>query len=200
MPDVSLTRFVDFVIKSGTPKLTVVRDTKKQIAAGYDPATDYYKRIRDAIVAHHKGKHAYAAVDKIASTVTNKSKQTNYPLIATGYKKFLGRRSIKWFTPPKSPWTHSGLRVQLNPELGLEFGGKRYVVKLYFKGDQPRKLEVKSILALMELELQTPSRPKTMALLDVRRSNLITETTFDPALRLLIEAEALAFESIYKSI
>lgn len=34
MPEISLTEFVDFVIKSGTPKLTEVRRIKRQHAAG----------------------------------------------------------------------------------------------------------------------------------------------------------------------
>jgi hypothetical protein len=40
MIDVSLTEFVDFVSKTGTPKLTVVRNVKKRHAEEYDPQTD----------------------------------------------------------------------------------------------------------------------------------------------------------------
>ncbi len=44
---VSLTTFVDFVSKSGTPKITVVRRFKRGDA--YRPAFDFYKPVRDAM-------------------------------------------------------------------------------------------------------------------------------------------------------
>ena len=47
MIQISLTEFVDFVAKSGTPKLTVVRTVKDRHAVGYDPKTDFDKPLRD---------------------------------------------------------------------------------------------------------------------------------------------------------
>lgn len=49
MIEISLTRFLDFTLKSGSPQLTSLRQTKQQVAEGYDPMTDYYKQTRDAI-------------------------------------------------------------------------------------------------------------------------------------------------------
>ena len=39
MAEISLTDFVDFVIKSGSPKLTKVKSAKTR--PDYDPKTDY---------------------------------------------------------------------------------------------------------------------------------------------------------------
>ena len=200
MIDVSLTRFVDFVIKSGTPKLTVVRQTKQQHQEEYSPAKDYYKQIRDAIIAHHRDSKPFSTVDHVATNVNNRSKQENYPLIARGYKKFLGRKNARWFSPPHQSWVHGNLQVSLNPELGLEINGECYVIKLYFKGDKPRKAETKAILALMEMQLQTPTRPKRMAILDVRRAKLLAEPAFNPSLVFLMQGEAVSFASIYDSV
>ena len=48
MPQISLTDFVDIVSTSGTPKATKVKQVKYRPA--YNPAIDFYKRIRDDIV------------------------------------------------------------------------------------------------------------------------------------------------------
>ena len=53
MEKVSLTYFVDFVMKSGTPKLSVVRDFKERDK--YEPFADFYKMVREAMVESHKG-------------------------------------------------------------------------------------------------------------------------------------------------
>ena len=44
MPEISLTDFVGFVIKSGPPKLTHVRSVKGRPA--YDPAFDFWWKVR----------------------------------------------------------------------------------------------------------------------------------------------------------
>lgn len=46
---VSLSPFIDFVLTSGSPKLTCAKKIKKQLQEPYDPATDYYARFRDAV-------------------------------------------------------------------------------------------------------------------------------------------------------
>ena len=200
MIQISLTRFVDFVIKAGSPKVTSLKETKKQVMDGYDPATDYYKQIRDAIVAHHKDGRHFSTVESVAKLVTHKSKVENYPLIVAGYKKFRGSKNLSWFRPPNRDWDHSGVFVSLNPELGLEIGGNRHVIKLYFKGDEPRKLEVKAILSLMDEQLQDVKKTLTMAILDVRRGKLITDTPPDPGLIALMKGEAAAIATIWPTL
>lgn len=54
MIEITLTDFVDFVSKAGTPKLTVVKKVKKHHIDGYDPQTDFYRAIRKGIVDMHK--------------------------------------------------------------------------------------------------------------------------------------------------
>ena len=45
MPDVSLTEFVDFVGKSGNPKLTLVRQIKER--GEYSPAEDFLAEAKE---------------------------------------------------------------------------------------------------------------------------------------------------------
>jgi hypothetical protein len=52
MPALSMTTLVDIVSRAGTPKATCISRAKNQDVAGYDPAADYYKSVREAIVSH----------------------------------------------------------------------------------------------------------------------------------------------------
>ena len=82
--------------------------------------------------------------------------------------------------------------MSLNPELGLEIKGTRNVIKLYFKADQPRKLEIRAIISLMDAVLQNTKNDLTMGVLDVRRGKLITDNPPAPALMALMQGEAAA--------
>jgi len=200
MIELSLTRFLDFTLKNGTPKITSLRETKKQSIEEYSTAKDYYKQIRDAIVKYHKNDTPYSHVEALATSITNKSKQENYPLIAHGYKKFLGKKQIRWFKPPQQDWSANGVSVSVNPELGLEFNGRRHVIKMYFKADPLRKQEVKAILSLMDAVLQTPKNSFTMGVLDVRNGKLHTDEPPDPTLLALMNGETAAIAAMWPSL
>lgn len=50
--EISLTDFVDFVCKSGTAKLTKVRQIKER--DDYSPKTDFYKALREGVIENHE--------------------------------------------------------------------------------------------------------------------------------------------------
>ncbi len=197
MIEISLTRFIDFTLKSGSPKFTSLRQTKKQLADEYDPVTDYYKQIRDAIVSYHRNGKPFSSIETVATTVKNKSKQKNYPSIAAGYKQFLGKKQIKWFKPPQADWTAHGVSVSINPELGLDFNGTAHVIKLYFKEGRPKKLEVGGVLSLMDALLHNNAHTRTMGLLDVRRGKLFTDAPPNSDLLALMQGEAASIATMW---
>lgn len=200
MIQISLTEFVDFVAKSGTPKLTVVKKVKDRHAVGYDPKTDFYKPIRDGIVALHKAGQAKAAFDSLANGLTDQKKITAYPELVTGYKKFLGNKTVFWFKPPQSNWTFQGLAVSVNPEVGLVINGNRHAIKLYFKADKLSKLRVDAINELMHHVLGTGKANPTFSILDIRNAKLLSAPAPNPSLLPLLQGEALAFETIYRQL
>jgi hypothetical protein len=201
MIDVSLTEFVDFVSKAGTPKLTVVRNVKKRHGEEYDPQTDFYKIIRDGIVSMHKRNKPKSDLDDLLSGLTDKKKITAYPALVDGYKKFLGKKAFTWFLPPKECWQHGGLSVSVNPEVGLTLSGQRHVVKLYFKGEKLAKVKMDIITHLMAEELTVSgSQPVSFAILDVRNAKLLLAGNTDPGLTALLRGEAASFAQIYSSL
>jgi len=198
MPEISLTEFVDFVIKSGTPKLTEVRRIKRQHAAGYHPTRDYWCKMRDGIVEMHQRGLDKSALDAVVRLVDDTNKKNTYPTMAQAYKNFLGKKSVVWFEPVREVWTHDKLKVRVNPELGLKIDGEPHLVKLYFK-DQKLTAERIAIISHMMFDTLGPkARKAKVALLDVRHSRLYAFGAADAALVPLLEGEALAFCRMYE--
>ncbi len=200
MVEISLTEFVDFVIRSGSPKLTVVRTVKKRHEEGYSPKSDFYKKLREGIVSFHKDGKPKTALDSIATGLSDQKKRDSYPILLQGYRKFLGRKKIEWFEPLKKKWECGHLAVRVNPELGLRVKDAPYLVKMYFKQEGLTAKHVACILHLLQLALTSKKTRRGIGLLDVRRGRLITAPEFDASLTPLLQGEALSFASIYESI
>lgn len=200
MATISLTHFVDFVSKAGTPKLTAVKKAKQQLTEEYDPARDFYKAARDGIVNMHKHGRPKTALDSLVKGLTDKKKVTAYPPIIKGYKKFLGRKQVAWFDPPHGEWTHDGLAVTVNPELGLSIDGVHHVLKLYFKADKLAKLRIGIATQLMQLLLAKGKKPVVFGVLDVRNARVFSSPGTDSGLIALLQGEASSFAQIYAAV
>ncbi len=100
---VSLTTFVDFVSKSGTPKITVVRRFKHGDA--YRPALDFYKPVRDAIVDVHEHARPNKALDEIVTGLKDPRKLASFTAVVRGHKKW--RTEASAAPPSKSSSTTS---------------------------------------------------------------------------------------------
>jgi hypothetical protein len=199
MPDISLTDFVDFVIKAGTPKLTKVTEIKHR--PEYSPAFDFWKPLRDGIRDFHKGGGANKSdLDQIMLGINDVKKQRRYPEAIRAYKRFLGRKQITWFDPPGDVWSHAGLNVRVNPELGLEIDGQRHIIKLYFKEEAPTKSRLQVILELMRLSLEgSPESTDIFSVLDVSNTKLTSETA-NGMVEPLLKGEAASFMQIWTSV
>ena len=188
MPKLSLTDLVDVVSKSGTPKSTKVTQIKHR--PPYSPATDFYKPLRDEIIHIHASALAKATLTKFGSSVSDPKKAANYPDAITGYTSWWGRKSITWFIPPSETYSANGVDVSVNPELGLEFGGQHYIIKLYFKADPLAKSRVNLITHMMEISLRPKcTHSEIMALLYVRNSKLFAPAVPIAGLTPVVNAE-----------
>ena len=201
MPHLSLTDFVDIISASGTPKATKVKQIKFRPA--YNPAADFYKRIREGIIEIHKNGYNKSHIGSTLTGLTDKKKETAYPEIVSGYKKWWGNKQIIWFEPPNDLFSSHGVDVSVNPELGLEINGASHLVKLYFKGEPLAKNRIDIITHLMAAVLTNscPSPSSTvMSVLDVRRSKLISPTVPIPAIGGILEAELAYISALWPSL
>ena len=197
MERVSLTYFVDFVLKVGTPKLSGVKEFKEH---RYDHLTDFYKPLREAIVDMHEQGKPDRALDEFLATLTDERKRRIFPGLVEGYRRFL-RPTMKWFTPPHTTLPVGDLEININPELGFEIDGTPYLIKTYFRGEPLAQKRVAVVLGLITSALG-PGRPGTVfGMLDVKNARLHTlKSAPNPRLGLLIRGEAAAFSTIYAAV
>lgn len=194
MPTISLTDFVDFVIKTGPAKLTKV---KQLVGRGdYDPRFDFWKGLRDGIQDSHQGRRS---LDTILPGLTDPKKVRRYTEAIRCYKKYLNRNEPTWFRPPSATWSYGGLDVRVNPELGLQQGGIKYAVKLYFKDEKPTKPRLKVVFELMRCAID-PALGLTPAVLDIGSARLMAASSADPTLKYLLEAEAIALVHLWNGV
>jgi hypothetical protein len=197
MERVSLTYFVDFVLTVGTPRLNGVKEFKEH---RYDHLTDFYKPLREAIVAMHQGGKPDRALDDFLATLTDERKRRIFPELVASYKKWL-QPGMKWFAPPQTSLPVGDLEININPELGFEIDGRPHLVKTYFRGEPLAQKRVSLVLGLISSALG-PTRPGTVfAMLDVKNGQLRTiKSTPNPRLGLLLRGEAASFSTIYASL
>lgn len=198
MPEISLTDFVDFVTKSGTPRLTKVRSLRDR--GEYDPAADFWKGLREEIIKFHHGRAGSTMqIGNILKSVSDPKKIRRYSNAIAKYRKFIGRKKPEWFQPPRTEWNHAGLTIRINPELGLIWNKQRHVIKLYFKDDRLTKRKTDVVIALMTSSLSGKIRTNDfISVLDVHNSRLFTGCPYD--LSPLLLGEAAAFVAIWDAL
>lgn len=199
MPRLSLTDFIDVVSKSGTSKANKVRQLKNR--AEYNPAFDFYKKIRDVITKTHKNNLKKKKLDSCLVGLTDKKKRTAYPQIITSYKKWWGRKKIIWFEPPSDLFSNNGVDISVKPDLGLKINKSPHLIKLYFKSDPLSKNQIDIITHLMAITLSGMApEGTTMAVLDIRKNKLISPTVQINNLSEMIQAELAYISALWKTL
>jgi hypothetical protein len=199
MPKLSMTDIIDIISKSGTPKATKIRQLKYR--EKYHPGTDFYKPLRDEMSACHKRGGTKGNLDNFVDGYPDKKRIEHYREIVGGYKKWWGKKSLKWFTPPTQQYMKEGFEVSVNPELGLEVDGKRHLIKLYFKPEPLSKNRVEIANQLMENTLRAKSRATDiMSVLDIRTSKLIPCGAPSKLLEAMLAAEMVYIAKIWPDL
>jgi hypothetical protein len=199
MPSLSLTDLVDIVSASGTPKATKVRRIKYRLP--YNPAADFYKRIRDSIIEAHQQGEDKSALDQTLNGLMDAKKRKAYPAILSGYRKWWGQKELVWFPPPTETYSAHSIDVSVNPELGLEVSGIPHLIKLYFKAEPLSKNRIDIITHLMAVVLGADCPKGTvMSLLDVRRAKLIAPTVPIAGLSGILDAELAYISTLWPTL
>ena len=194
MDPVSLTTFVDFVSKAGSPKLTVVRKWKHR---DYKPETDFYKRIRERVIELHRDNRPASFLDAVLAGLSDSKKQQVYPALVEGHRRWCRAKKTAWFDPPSALWRHGDLAVNVNPELGLEINGAPHLVKLYFKAEKLAPSRVAIVTHMMDIVCcGTVPDGCQMAVLDLRRGRLLTGHR-DPDMESLLRGEAAYWMAVW---
>lgn len=151
---ISLTEFVNFINSSGMKKMTIVANAKAKHEEAEGNPYDYWKDFKDEIKRLLKRKGTkddlYELVERVREDV-----RENYNQMIAGYLKFWKPTRMDWLKPVKKMINIGGVKINLNPEIGVLWQGKEYMIKLYLKaGENQDKRHADIILALMESELR----------------------------------------------
>ena len=187
-------------MKTGTARMTHVKAIRNR--PKYSPVTDYYRGLREAIVEFHQnGSTDGAILDKAVKAHRQTHTGSKCPERLEAYRRFLGRKKVIWFEPPRAEWKFDDLVVRMNPELGLKWNGTVAVVKLYWKEDKLTKRQVETILFMMHSVLGPLVPPNTqMSILDIPSAHLISAPVPGTNLTPLLRAEATSFIELWKSL
>lgn len=194
MVSVSTQEFVDFVLTSGTGRITQV----KQMKAGVHVA-DFYRPVREAIADMHRSGLAENVLDDLLSSLVDPRERRIFPKAVNGYKKFLRSGKIVWFEPPMRDYPLGPISVRVAPEVGLLIDGRPHAIKLYFRGDplSPQRIVVTNRLLSSALSATWPGT--VFAMLDVRRARLYPYRP-KSEVGLLLNAEAQCLASLHANL
>ena len=197
MQPITMSQFVDYVLTSGTSKLTAA---KRIVSQGADEqASDFYRPIREAIGDMHRAGLDTVVLDDLLASLVDKREQLLFFKVASGYKKFLQQGKMIWFEPPMRNYSLGSIDIRIAPELGLLIDGRPYVVKLYFRGEpiDPQRVVITNQLLTNALSTTWPGT--VFSVLDVRRARL---HGYRPKseVGLLLKAEAMHLAHILGSL
>ena len=199
MHRISLTDFVDIISKSGTPKATNVAKVKHR--RKYEPATDFYKPLRDRITETHRNNLTFNNLEKLLPSLSDDKKIKNYPAIVNGYSTWWGKKDLQWFEPFSDSFVQHEISVSINPELGLLINGQPHMIKLYFKADPLTKSRIDIVTHLMEVCLRKQCQEdEVMAVLDVRNGKLFTPKVPISSLSATLDAELAYISALWPNI
>jgi hypothetical protein len=197
MESIGLASFVDYVLTSGTGKLTAV----KQIKAGHDERfSDFYRPVREAIAEMHRAGLDTVVLDDLVASLVDPRERRIFPKVVTGYKKLLRSfAKMTWFEPPMRDYPIGPITVRVAPELGFLINGRPHAIKLYFGGEplDPQRILVTNQLLASALATTWPGT--VFAVLDVRRARLYPYRP-KTEVGLLLKAESLSLASLWSGL
>lgn len=197
MIEISLTTFGDFLAASGRRKISTVRDARGLYEQAYSPMIDYWKLLREGIVDFHAGRADTKRLETIVNN-SNSRKRGQFQEVLRSYLRWEKRVDWTWIEAESAFWEHAGIRVRCNPELGLRIDEDDYVVKLYFRSQKLRDLQVEATLELMSEALPgVRSGQRVAALLDIRQGRLLKNRNGRVETAALLRGEAAAFSEMW---
>jgi len=195
---VSLSRFMDFML-AATPaqRLAAVRDAMQDRSSAYDVRKDFYGPLRKAIIAVHRDGSSWKDVDNTVNDADHRRRE-HYDACLRGYRQWLGRTKVEWIGSKSVMWRSGELEVSVNPELAISMRNSTVVIKLYFKEAPIGKTRATTVLHL--LSWAYGARFDSVAVLDVRRSRLITPSRRQADVSVPLAGEAAAFTAMWHEL
>jgi hypothetical protein len=198
---ISMTEFVNFINASGMARMTIVAKAKAKHEEIEGNPYDYWKDFKEEVKRQLKNNGSKEDFLEMLESVREEVR-SNYQEMVNGFLRFWKPTRMKWFKPVNHKASIGGVKMIVNPEIGILWGNRRLMIKLYLKANENLdKRHADIVLALMESELRGRVDPDIeFAVLDVRRGKLFKYVNNDPRLKVLLKAEGRAFSNMWKDI
>jgi hypothetical protein len=167
--------------------------SKQKNRDDYSPEKDFYKILRDHIQTMHKNERDVEYLENAPRATTHTARKEHYNIMISQYKKWIKKKKIEYFQPPRDAYTTSNTHIIANPELGLEINGVPHVVKLFLHKDKLTQVRANFMLAIMDCLWPE----KNNVILDVRNKKEFKFSGNAANYIQAINAEVASIESIW---
>jgi hypothetical protein len=199
---VSADTFLEFTNTVALPKLRVARDARWR--RGYN----FYAKLVGAIVAMHREGRDVASIDveplckMDGSASCDERKMRIFPGMLDSYDAFMSRAGkATWFEPPRVAVDLGGINVEVEPELGLEIGGKPHVLLFDFGCAPIPQRKINMSIALLRMAFGSELPMAAFGVLKLPPGNLYnaaTSTEDIPACWSVLRAEGAALKAFFE--
>lgn len=198
---ISMTEFVNFINASGMARMTVVANAKAKHEEVEGNPYDYWKDFKEEVKKQLRKQGSKEDLLELLESVRDEVRP-NYQEMVDGFLRFWKPSRMKWLKPVSHKATIGGIKLIVNPEIGVIWGNRKLMIKLYLKANEKLdKRHADIVLTLMESELrERVDSDVEFAVLDVRRGKLFNYVNGDPRLKILLKAEGRAFSDLWKEL
>jgi hypothetical protein len=184
---VSAPDFIGYARASAIGKRALVRALKSRVDQAYDPGTDQFRRVRQAIqreaVPDADTPGEFADVLEHA----HERRRDSFRRLLEGYLNFAAEHALERHAVHAFAWSHRNLRVTVRPHLGLIVDGAPHVIRFHYARVPLARADA---LPMLQLLLQAGAgdhgRP---SVLDLRRGALVSPHPTE-AISAVLEHEA----------
>ena len=195
---ITSTSYIDFLLSTGLARVGKVRQIRRMYDGGYMQGGDYYRPVREGIVAMHRSGADPSTLDRIVDEC-QPARRDHYRACVSGHQEFMKNKRLVWTRKPTAgTWGHGDLQVVVNPELLLTIDGAPHRTKLYFKAEPLHQARADLLIEL--LKLGDGDGAAAIGILDVRRAKLFTQRRRSADYVMLLQSEALSFVAMWNTI
>lgn len=198
---ISMTEFVNFINASGMTRMTIVANAKAKHEEEEGNPYDYWKDFKEEVKKQLKRQGTKEDLLEMLESVRDEVRG-NYQEMINGFLRFWKPSRMRWLKPVSHKATIGGVKMIVNPEIGVVWGNRRLMIKLYLKANEKLdKRHADIVLALMESELRDRvDSDIEFAVLDVRRGKLFNYVNKDPRLGVFLKSEGREFSEMWKEL
>lgn len=164
----ALTHLLRFLSTRGLARVQIVEDSQRD----YDPATDFYRKLRQAIVAALEA-GSPVPMQTLLGNVHEK-KLPHYTKCVEQVTVWMSKTGFTEVVPIRSSLSYvlGELKVNVSPELLVTVDGKRYIVKLYLAQETLSPHALRALGFLIRSTFGQRIADAQPAVFDVRKGKL----------------------------